>query len=52
MSTLWVVVLVVVVVALIGVLFFCYQEYRARVSMKQVNRNKLKNLDDDGWDDW
>lgn len=52
MSTLWIVVAVALALAVIGVLFFWYQERRARASLKKVDRSRLKNLDEDGWDDW
>ncbi|WP_156962509.1 hypothetical protein [Salinisphaera hydrothermalis] len=52
MTTFWTVVAVVVVIAIVAVLFFWYQNRRARESMSHVDRSKLKDLDDDGWDDW
>lgn len=43
---------VAVVIAIVAVVFFWYQNQRAKASLRQVDRSKLKNLDDDGWDDW
>lgn len=52
MTTFWTVIGVVVVIAIVASLFFWYQNQRAKTSMRHVDRSKLKNLDDDGWDDW
>lgn len=51
MSTIWTLVVIIVLVAFIAVVFFAYQNYRARASMKKIDRSKLKNLEEDGWDD-
>lgn len=52
MTTFWAVIAAVVVIAIVALAFFWYQNQRAKASMRHVDRSKLKNLDDDGWDDW
>lgn len=51
MSTLWIVALVALVIAVLGVIFFWYQFRRARESFKHIDHSKIRNWDDDGWDD-
>lgn len=51
MTTFWTVIAVVVVLAIVAIVFFWYQNQRAKRSMSHVDRSKLNNLDDDGWDD-
>ncbi|AWN15491.1 hypothetical protein [Salinisphaera sp. LB1] len=52
MTTFWIVIGVAVAIAIVAIVFFWYQNQRARVSMRRVDRSKLRNLDEDGWDDW
>lgn len=52
MTTFWIVIGVAAGIAIVAVVFFWYQNQRAKASMRRVDRDKLNNLDDDGWDDW
>ncbi|MGN8158995.1 hypothetical protein ACS8Y6_08170 [Salinisphaera sp. RV14] len=52
MTTFWIVIGVAVAIAIVAIVFFWYQNQRARASMRRVDRSKLRNLDEDGWDDW
>lgn len=52
MTTFWTVIVVAMIIAIVAVIFFWYQNQRAKASMRCVDRNRLNDLDDDGWDDW
>lgn len=51
MNLLWTIVIVALVVVLLWLLFFWYQNRRARESSRHIDHSKLKDLDQDGWDD-
>lgn len=51
MDLLGIIVIVAVAVVLLWVLFFWYQNRRARESARHIDHSKLKDLDQAGWDD-
>lgn len=51
MSTFWTVIVIAVVIAVIAVVFFWYQNRRAVEANRHIDHSKLKDLDKDGWDD-
>lgn len=51
MNLLWIIVIVAVALVLLWVLFFWYQNRRARESFRHIDYSKLNDLDHDDWDD-
>lgn len=51
MNMFWIIALVVVAIVVLFGLYVWYENRRARESFKHIDHSKLKDLDQDGWDD-
>lgn len=51
MNALWIIIAVAIAFVLLWVFYVWYQNRRARESFKHIDYSKLKDWDEDGWDD-